>query len=80
MIVVNTHQAKTQLSYLLAQIEEHNQTVRVCRHGKPVADIVPIKKSAKDPLKQHTILQGIKIHYDPTAPLSEDEWPAEDNP
>ncbi len=79
MITVNTHQAKTKLSYLLAQIEEHNEIVRVCRNGKPIADIVPIKKSAINPLQQHSILQGVKIHYDPIAPLTEDEWPTEDN-
>lgn len=79
MITVNTHQAKTQLSYLLAQIEKHNEIVRVCRHGKPIADIVPIKKSTINPLQQHAILQDVQIHYDPTLPLTEDEWPIEDD-
>lgn len=78
MITVNTHQAKTQLSSLLAQIEEHKEIVRVCRNGKPIADIVPIKKSPIDPLQSHVILQGVKIHYDPTTPLAEDEWPIEE--
>ncbi len=76
MITVNTHEAKTNLSSLLAQIEEHNETVRVCRNGKPIADIIPIRKGG-DPLKQHKKLLGVKIKYDPTEPLSEDEWPSE---
>ena len=79
MIIVNTHEAKTRLSFLLAQIEEHHEIIRVCRHGKPIADIVPIKKSTVDPLQKHAILQGVKIHYDPVSPLTEDEWPTEDD-
>lgn len=77
MITVNTHEAKTKLSYLLAQIEEHNETVRVCRNGKPIADIIPIKRSG-DPLKQHKKLMGVKIKYDPTEPLNDDEWSTEE--
>jgi antitoxin (DNA-binding transcriptional repressor) of toxin-antitoxin stability system len=78
MITVNTHEAKTKLSYLLTQIEENNETVLVCRNGKPIAEIAPIKK-AKNPLKQHKKLLGVKINYDPTEPLSEDEWPTGDH-
>lgn len=63
MITVNTHEAKTNLSSLLAQIEENHETIRVCRNGKPIADIIPIKK-ALDPLKQHKKLMGVKIKYD----------------
>ncbi|MFT3742107.1 MAG: type II toxin-antitoxin system Phd/YefM family antitoxin [Gammaproteobacteria bacterium] len=77
MIIVNTHQAKTRLSSLLVQIEEHHETVRVCRNGKPIADIVPIQKTVIDPLRQHAILQGVEILYNPTDPLSEDEWPSD---
>jgi len=79
MIIVNTHEAKTRLSELLALIESKHETVRVCRHGKPIADIVPIHHAPKNPLKQHPQLSKIKIKYDPTSPLSEDEWPSEDN-
>jgi antitoxin (DNA-binding transcriptional repressor) of toxin-antitoxin stability system len=75
VIIVNTHEAKTRLSELLALIENNHETVRVCRHGKPIADIVPINQAPKNPLKQHTRLSNIKINYDPTTPLSEDEWP-----
>ncbi len=78
MITVNTHEAKTKLSYLLAQIEEFHETVRVCRNGKPIAEIIPIKK-ASNPLKKHKKLQGVKINYDPTEPLSEDDWSSEDS-
>lgn len=79
MIIVNTHEAKTRLSQLLVLIENNHETVRVCRHGKPIADIVPIQHTVKNPLKQHSHLSNIKINYDPTAPLAEDEWPTEEN-
>ena len=76
MIVVNTHQAKTQLSALLRQIELHHEVIRLCRNGKPIADLVPIKK-AIDPLKNHLSLsKGAVILYDPTSPLTEEEWPS----
>lgn len=78
MIIVNTHQAKTNLSKLLAEIEEHHERVRICRNGKPIAEIIPIRQSP-DPLKKHKKLLGVQIHYDPVEPLSEDEWPEEGN-
>ncbi len=76
MLIVNTHEAKTHLSRLLNEIEKNHQTVRICRNGKAVADIVPIAL-AHDPLKQCDALRGIEISYDVTAPLSEDEWPSD---
>jgi prevent-host-death family protein len=36
---VNVHQAKTQLSRLLAMVEE-GETVVIARHGKPVAELI----------------------------------------
>jgi antitoxin (DNA-binding transcriptional repressor) of toxin-antitoxin stability system len=79
MIIVNTHEAKTKLSHLLMLIEQNHETVRVCRHGKPVADIVPIMEIAINSLQQHAELSNIQIHYDPSAPLAEDEWPEGEN-
>lgn len=74
MIVVNTNQAKSQLSQLIARIEKGRETVRICRNGVPVADMVPIK-DVVDPLRQHPELTGVEILYDPVSPLDEDEWP-----
>lgn len=76
MITVNTHEAKTQLSHLISLVEVQHEVVRICRHGKPVAELVPIV-SVRDPLKQNPKLQGVKILCDLTAPLSDDEWPEE---
>ncbi|CAN5267106.1 hypothetical protein BH10PSE19_BH10PSE19_21570 [soil metagenome] len=78
MIIVNTHEAKTRLSQLLVAIEEQHEKVRICRHGKPIADIVPISQEIIDPLQQYaTLTQGAKILGDLTAPLSDDAWPEE---
>lgn len=74
MIIVNTHEAKTRLSQLLVLVENKHEIVRVCRYGKPIADIVPIQHAVIDPLKQHAHLSKIKINYDPTLPLTDDEW------
>jgi antitoxin (DNA-binding transcriptional repressor) of toxin-antitoxin stability system len=79
MIIVNTHEAKTKLSQLLALIEQNHETIRVCRHGKPIADIVPIPSMTTNPLQMHPEVSNIKINYDPTAPLEDDEWPPEDD-
>lgn len=60
MKLVNTHEAKTTLSQLLANVENENQTIRICRHGKPIADLIPIPKNS-NPLQQHKKLMGAKL-------------------
>ena len=75
MKIVNVHEAKTRLSSLLAEIERSGETVLICRHGKPVANLVPHRK--RNRLEPHHVMSKIQIHYDPTEPLTEDEW-AED--
>ena len=70
---VNVHEAKTQLSGLLAEIEETGTGFVICRNGQPVADLVPHRQKvsmAPDPK-----LGAIKIKYDPTEELGEEEWP-----
>ena len=74
MIKVNTHEAKTRLSALLLAVEERGEWVRICRNGKPVADLRPIVL-VKDPLVQHPELSGVKFHEDPILPLTEEDWP-----
>ena len=71
---VNIHEAKTQFSSLVAEIEEGEERVIICRHGVPVADLVahrPLRKMTKS-----ARLGAVTLHYDPAEPLSEDEWPA----
>jgi prevent-host-death family protein len=40
---VNTHEAKTNLSKLLARVEAGEEVI-IARNGEPVAKLVPIKK------------------------------------
>ncbi len=74
MILVNTHEAKSKLSFLLTKVEQ-GELVRICRNGRPVADLMPAAKERRDPLKKHPELSKIEIGYDPVEPLGEDEWP-----
>lgn len=76
MKTVNTHEAKTQLSALLALVEEKGETVLICRHGRPVAELRTARtESTPNPLTLHKELSG-KILYNPMEPASEEEWPA----
>lgn len=73
MKAVNIHEAKTTLSALLADVEKKGQKVFICRNGKPIADLVP--HTHPDRLSPHPVMSRIKIKYDPTEPLCQDEWP-----
>ena len=73
--MVNTHEAKTRLSELLRLVEERRERIRVCRNGKPVAEIGPIATANRDPLVANPRLSGIVFHEDPVAPLADDDWP-----
>lgn len=75
MISVNTHEAKTKLSKLLLKIEQKGEMVIICRHGVPVAKLLPWD-NAKDPLRQHAKLKKVIFHQDPTLPLNEKDWPS----
>jgi prevent-host-death family protein len=78
MIDVNTHEAKTSLSHLLALVESGKEKVRICRNGKPVALLIPITADVTDPLTRHPELAGVVFHENPTAALDADDWPAEE--
>ena len=79
MITINTHQAKTQLSALLAAVQEQGETVLICRNGKPVAELR--RPSVPFPGKQSRLISDPalagRILYDPTEPATEDEWPTD---
>lgn len=77
MMSVNIHEAKTNLSKLLNQVELHKQKIRICRNGQPIAELSPISIVRRSPLEPCPALQGSKICYDPTQPLTEDEWPSD---
>lgn len=73
MITLNIHEAKTQLSAVLAQIEKSGETVVICRHGKPVADLSLHCRERR--MEPHPVMKKIEIGYDPTEDLADDEWP-----
>jgi len=74
MKAVNVHEAKTKLSALLVEIEESGEEILICRNGKPIADLIPHRR--RDRLAKHPVMSRIRIDYDPTEPLADDEWPA----
>ena len=74
MLSVNTHEAKTRLSELLAKVETERETVIICRNGKPVAELIPWQR-AVDPLMQDPELKKVVFHEDPSLPLDQSEWP-----
>jgi len=73
MKTVNIHEAKTNLSSLLAGLEADHETIVICRNGEPVADLVPHRRASR--IKTHPVLGKIKIGYDPVESLGNDEWP-----
>lgn len=75
MKTLNVHEAKTQLSAVLTDIEERGEKYLICRNGTPVADLVPHVK--KNRLVPHPVLSRIRIKYDVTEPLGTDEWEEE---
>jgi len=46
MLTVNTHEAKTHLSRLLARVASGEEIV-IAKSGKPVAKLVPIRQTIK---------------------------------
>ncbi len=77
MITVNMHEAKTRLSELVRAVEEGNEVVVLCRDGHEVAEIRrrsrrrSVRNLEPDPALRVEYAPG----YDPTEPLSDDEWP-----
>ncbi len=71
MTAVSIHEAKTHLSSLIANIERQGETIIICKHGRAVAELVPIPKGRRT--KSNAKLKHIKIKDDPTKP-TEKEW------
>ena len=73
MVVVNVHQAKTQLSRLLAQVETGEEVV-IARRGEPVARLVGCKLPGK---RQPDVLKGkVTVPDSFLDPLPEEELKA----
>ena len=77
---INVHEAKTQLSRLLAAAEAGEEVI-IARHGKPVAKLVPVDEAR--PRRRFGSMKGVftvdKSFFDP---LPEDElraWEGRDD-
>ena len=57
MVTVNVHEAKSNLSRLLRQVEAGEEVV-IARNGKPVARLAPFKKRGK---RKPGALKGNKV-------------------
>lgn len=71
------HEAKTRLSELVATVEKGGDVVVLCRNGKPVAELRPVRRQSGARLKTNRDLKPLWVapDFDPTAPASEEEWP-----
>ena len=74
MTTVNTHEAKTQLSRLLALVEKGEEVV-IARNGKPVAKIVPLT-AAKPARRLGTAAGKVVVPPEFFDPLPEDDLAA----
>ena len=73
MVTVNVHEAKTNLSRLLAQVEAGEEVV-IARNGSPVARLVRVRPRGK---RQFGSMKGrIKIDDSFFDPLPEEELAA----
>lgn len=69
---LNIHEAKTNLSAVLMEVEQKGETFLICRNGKPIAELIPHKKTSRT--AYHPFLSNIHINYDPVEDLSDAEW------
>ncbi len=74
--VTSVYETKAHLSRILAEVVNKGSVFVICKHGVPVADIVP-HGAANNPFEVHESLAGAEYLVDPTAPLDEDDWPEE---
>lgn len=69
---VNVHQAKTELSKLLAEVEQGHEIV-IARNGTPVARLVPLPAPGPRRLRVDTWKGRVRMAPDFDAPLTDAE-------
>lgn len=69
---VNVHQAKTELSKLLAEVERGHEVV-IARNGTPVARLVPFPAPGPKRLRVDTWKGRVEMAPDFDAPLTDAE-------
>jgi antitoxin (DNA-binding transcriptional repressor) of toxin-antitoxin stability system len=75
MTMVNMDDAKSRLSKLVSAVENKKERIVLCRGGEPIAEIIPFKRSRRRLIPDPKL--RVKLNYDPTGPLTEDEVPRE---
>ena len=68
---VSIHEAKANLSALIAQVERLGEKVTICRYGRPVAELGPVRHGSRTQVDPE--LSKIEIKGDLTDPTG-DEW------
>ena len=71
MTTVSVHEAKAHLSTLLAGVERDGKPVQICRYGRAVAELVPVRRRKRSRVAPE--LRRIIFHKDPTEPTTA-EW------
>lgn len=77
MITVNMHEAKTRLSQLVAAALEGEEVI-VCSDGEPRVRLAPVirdQQIRRDLTPDPRFAVKLAPGYDPTEPLTEEEWP-----
>ncbi len=72
--VKSVYEAKSHLSSILSEVADSGAIFVICKHGVPIADIVPHQR-VNDPFEVKESLAGAEYLVDPTASLDEDDWP-----
>ena len=72
--VKSVYEAKSHLSGILSEVANKGSVFVICKHGVPIADIVP-HQAANDPFEVREDLAGAEYLVDPTAALDEEDWP-----
>lgn len=49
MVRLNIHEAKTNLSRYLHRLEQHGESIILCRHNRPIAEIRPLPNAQPKP-------------------------------
>ena len=72
--VKSVYETKSHLSKILSEVVDSGAIFVICRHGVPIADIVP-HQAVNDPFEVRESLAGAEYLADPTASLDADDWP-----
>ena len=73
---LNVHEAKTKLSQLLELVEE-GETIVIARHGQPVAELVPARKTTAFPFgiaRQAPLVPAGDDWWQPMTDAEADDW------